>query len=140
MDKNIDIIDLFHMFPFSIFWKNTKGVYLGSNKAMVKWADFPSADFIMGKTDNDMPWKEQKNILHALDNEVISLKNEKSITITMSVSNRRTKCFITESPLYNDHQEIIGIFGIIFDIDHMLNKFNINPLSDLEKIISNMPG
>jgi PAS domain-containing protein len=45
--------------PQAVFWKDKDLVYLGCNRAFAEDAGFSSPEEIIGKTDFDMPWKEQ---------------------------------------------------------------------------------
>ena len=49
------INQIIKLFPGNVYWKNSDGVYLGANEAMLKLANVTK---IKGKTDFDLPWKE----------------------------------------------------------------------------------
>ena len=57
--------------PQSIFWKDGNLTYLGCNKAFADDAGLASPDDILGKTDWDMPWKDQAELYRADDNLVV---------------------------------------------------------------------
>ena len=57
--------------PQAVFWKDRDLVYLGCNQAFADDAGFSSPEDIIGKTDFDMPWKEQAEFYRADDRRVI---------------------------------------------------------------------
>jgi PAS domain S-box-containing protein len=57
--------------PQSIFWKDKNLVYLGCNRAFAADAGLASPSDAIGKTDWDMPWKEQAELYRADDGHVM---------------------------------------------------------------------
>ena len=57
--------------PQAIFWKDRNLVYLGCNQAFTEDAGFSSPEEIVGKTDFDMPWKDQAELYRADDRLVM---------------------------------------------------------------------
>ena len=57
--------------PQSIFWKDKNLVYLGCNRAFAADAGLASPNDALGKTDWDMPWKEQAELYRADDSRVM---------------------------------------------------------------------
>lgn len=57
--------------PQAVFWKDKELVYLGCNQAFADDAGFASPEEIVGKTDFDMPWKEQAELYRADDRLVL---------------------------------------------------------------------
>ncbi len=57
--------------PQAVFWKDRNLVYLGCNRAFAADAGLASAQDIFGKTDWDMPWKEQAELYRADDTRVM---------------------------------------------------------------------
>src|SRR5512147_1928402 len=57
--------------PQAVFWKNRDLVYLGCNQAFADDAGFSSPEEIIGKTDFDMPWKDQAELYRADDWRVL---------------------------------------------------------------------
>ncbi|HSL45131.1 MAG TPA: PAS domain S-box protein [Anaerolineales bacterium] len=63
--------------PQAIFWKDKDLVYLGCNQAFAEDAGFSSPEEVVGKTDFDMPWKEQAELYRADDWLVMQSGNSK---------------------------------------------------------------
>ncbi len=57
--------------PVRVFWKDTKGVFLGSNMNFAKDAGLDSPEDIMGKTDKDMVWSDFADSYRADDQSII---------------------------------------------------------------------
>ena len=57
--------------PQAVFWKDRKLVYLGCNRAFAEDAGFSSPEEVVGKTDFDMPWRDQAELYRADDWRVL---------------------------------------------------------------------
>ena len=57
--------------PQAVFWKDRNLVYLGCNRAFAEDTGFSSPEEVIGKTDFDMPWKEQAELYRADDRLVM---------------------------------------------------------------------
>src|SRR5512141_371920 len=53
--------------PQAVFWKDRDLVYLGCNQAFAEDAGLSSPEDVIGKTDYDMPWKDQAELYRADD-------------------------------------------------------------------------
>lgn len=71
------ILDLL---PGYIFWKDTQSVYLGCNLNFAELVGLKQPDDIVGKTDIDLLWRDQKNrpimIFNRWDEAVIDIDEE----------------------------------------------------------------
>lgn len=57
--------------PVRVFWKDRDSVYLGCNRLFAADAGYSSPEDIIGKTDYDMPWREQVDMYRADDHTVM---------------------------------------------------------------------
>ena len=57
--------------PQAVFWKDHNLTYLGCNQAFAEDAGLESPQDLIGKTDFDMPWKEQAELYRADDQKVM---------------------------------------------------------------------
>jgi PAS domain S-box-containing protein len=57
--------------PQAVFWKDQNLTYLGCNRAFAADAGLTSPGDVIGKTDWDMPWKEQAELYRADDGLVM---------------------------------------------------------------------
>lgn len=103
--------------PGHVYWKDTNNIFLGCNDLQALSAGLQSRKEIAGKTDYDMPWKDQADKLHAIDEEVRKTGIEHSIEETSKLANGREAIFLSKkTPLFDQHGDTIGILGISFDI------------------------
>jgi len=58
--------------PLSIYWKDKNSNYIGCNKTFSDFAGLDNPDLIIGKTDFDLPWKQQADKFRTDDRKVIS--------------------------------------------------------------------
>lgn len=118
----------------SIYWKNTAGVYLGCNQAMVEKAELPCKEYIIGKTDSDC-WPEQGDRLRQMDLEVLSM--DKTITCKEPVllkSGKQLYFLSVKSPLKNAQNETIGMIGRSVDITECVEAQHASEKAHLTKI------
>jgi PAS domain S-box-containing protein len=131
--------------PQSIFWKDTKSVYLGCNKNFAKEAGIESTEDIIGKTDYDLAWKkEESDFYRKCDRRVMKAKKpEYHIVEPQFQANGKQAWLDTNKiPLCNLEGKVIGILGTYEDIterqaaENMLQKYKIliNNMSDLAYI------
>jgi PAS domain S-box-containing protein len=136
----VDLERIVEILPCHIYWKDTKGVFLGCNEN--NWKDFglSSLSEFIGKTDYDLFPKEIADRLSVIDNEVIrtnklivaeeeAVKPDGSLSLYLS----------HKVPLVDKSKNILGILGVSVDITQA-RKDEIEHLEILENIIAIMPG
>ncbi|MTJ11885.1 PAS domain S-box protein [Anabaena sp. UHCC 0187] len=104
--------------PIAIFWKDRNSNYLGCNKQLILDAGLCSIEEIIGKTDFDMPWREQAPLYQAGDRMVIEsgqpqFNMEEPFTKTGNVHRWLST---NKIPLLSPKQEIIGVLCSYEDI------------------------
>jgi PAS domain S-box-containing protein len=57
--------------PMAVFWKDRDLVYLGCNQQFADDAGMVSPSYIIGKTDFDMPWRDQADLYRSDDRAVL---------------------------------------------------------------------
>ena len=104
--------------PGHFYWKDIKGVYQGSNDEQAIFLGYKSGKDLIGKTDFDLPWKEQAGYLQKIDRQVMETQKEFSIEeIVNSHEGVKTIFFSRKSPLYDPKtKQVIGIIGSSLDI------------------------
>jgi PAS domain S-box-containing protein len=63
--------------PQAVFWKDKDLNFLGTNQAFAKDAGMSSPQDLIGKSDFEMPWKEQAELYRADDQQVLELGETK---------------------------------------------------------------
>ncbi|MDB6096961.1 MAG: hypothetical protein JWM09_1239 [Francisellaceae bacterium] len=104
--------------PHFLFWKDSKGVFLGCNKKFAESANLNSPLDIYGKTDFDMPWLEYANLYIADDKEIMETGIAKLNYEENQIQNDDSEntMLVSKVPMFNQDNEIIGILGIYTDI------------------------
>jgi len=119
--------------PVCIFWKNRDCIYLGSNTLFAKNAGLSEPDEVIGKSDDEMPWRNQADRNRADDLGIIEsgiprIAFEESYT---TPDGETIWLRTSKVPLRDDENHIIGILGMYEDIT--LEKQNELILIDSEK-------
>ncbi len=130
--------------PGSIYWKDLNGCYLGCNDAMLEMLGMTS---VVGKSDFDMPWADSAHVLRENDKKVIELNAPLEIEETVKLaSGEEVVTLSRKAPLYDEHDQIIGIIGTSLnitqrkEIESKLKQAQEIMQSTLENIVANMPG
>jgi two-component system aerobic respiration control sensor histidine kinase ArcB len=104
--------------PGHVYWKDANFVFQGCNLAQAKSAGFESPEDLIGKTDYEMPWREEADILRKSDHEVFNSRT--TITreeISKIASSKQVAIYLSKkTPLYNEVGAVVGVLGISFDI------------------------
>jgi two-component system aerobic respiration control sensor histidine kinase ArcB len=152
--KQPDSNALLQTLPASVYWKDTNSVYLGCNEYMADMAGLTSPKDVIGKTDHDMPWKDQADFLCNVDKEVMESGKDKTLEEVGKLANGEVATFLTtKKPLRDNKGKIIGIYGLSVDISsHKLTESRLeqkkndaerrakHTFLNLEQIIACMPG
>lgn len=104
------------LMPGHVYWLDRNNVFMGCNDAQAKDACLSSRKDIVGKTNFDMPWKDQAEELNKLNTLVMETgiphKAEEYAVMSHGMA-----IFISHKvPLRNKNDEIIGVLGISMDI------------------------
>jgi two-component system aerobic respiration control sensor histidine kinase ArcB len=104
--------------PGHVYWKNKDSVYQGCNLAQAKSAGFSDPKEMIGKTDYEMPWYHEADILRESDLAVINNKETLTREEASQLANSdKVSIFLSKkAPLYNKNGEVIGVLGVSFDI------------------------
>lgn len=107
----------------NIYWKDTKGKYLGCNETFARICGFSSSKEIIGKTDADFIKNEEhlKNILKT-DQSVIQSGEERTLEEIGLDSSGKAALYLTrKAPLKNENNQIIGVIGTSINITGYLD-------------------
>jgi len=117
-DKEIYLLkNVISKLPGHIYWKNANGVYLGSNEGNVISAGLASPDYIIGKTDYDMPWQNEADSFRKIDLKVMKTGNPYVQEETGTLHNGTQMTVLSQKvPLRDEKGNIIGIIGNSVDI------------------------
>lgn len=103
--------------PGHVYWFDKNNVHLGCNDEMARVAGLASRYDVVGKTNNDLPWKDSAQMLHKINEHVIATGEPYVVEEGGVVASGEYRTFLTKkSPLRNQSNEIIGIVGVSLDI------------------------
>jgi PAS domain S-box-containing protein len=104
--------------PMAIFWKDHNSRFLGCNRQLMLDAGLSSGAEIIGKTDFDLPWREQAPLYQVNDRIVIESGQPKfNIEESLTKGDNQTIWIRTNKiPLRNPDGDIIGVLASYEDI------------------------
>ncbi|WP_131794956.1 ATP-binding protein [Fluoribacter gormanii] len=104
------------LMPGHVYWLDKNNVFLGCNDLQAKSAHLQSRKEIVGKTNYDMPWKDQAEILNKL-NKLVMETGIPHTAEEYAVKAEGMGIYHSQKvPLRNQRDEIIGVLGISLDI------------------------
>jgi len=104
------------LMPGHVFWVDRNNVYLGCNDNEAKIANLKSRKDIIGKTNADMPWKDQADELDKINNRVMETGEPYTEEEYKVMANGTSIYLSHKTPLRNAKNEIIGMLGVSIDI------------------------
>jgi PAS domain S-box-containing protein len=120
LQKNEAMLSLIlNSIPQSIFWKDRNSIYLGSNKVFAKAAGFEDPSLLIGKSDFDLPWRQEESEAYRKDDkEVIETQEPKIHIIETQHQHDGKQVWVdtTKIPLKDIHNTGYGVLGIYEDI------------------------
>ncbi len=100
-----------------IYWKDLEGTYQWSNDTQAIALGLISGKDIIGKSDFDLPWKNQAMQLRKNNQKIISTGKETSLEEQVEISPGNFRFFLSEKfPIMDENKKTIGILGISTDI------------------------
>jgi len=104
--------------PHGIFWKDTRSVYLGCNRHFAQEAGVGDPRGVVGKTDDELAWKEDAPSFIEGDREVMEGDRAKQeILHRRRRGDGRMAWFdIRKVPLHDQQGKVVGVLGTAADI------------------------
>lgn len=104
--------------PVRIFWKDKAFRYLGCNQIFAHDAGFEDPNELIGKTDDDLVWKEQAHLYRQDDASVMEQGRSKLFFEEPQTTPDGNVVWLSTSkvPLRNTNGDVIGVLGIYEDI------------------------
>ncbi|MGC3903829.1 PAS domain-containing sensor histidine kinase, partial [Legionella pneumophila] len=103
--------------PGHVYWKDRNGVYLGCNNRQARSLGFQYGHEIVGKTDFDLPWGENKaELFQRNDKHIMEAGETEIIEEKAQVDGKDAIVLSHKSPMRNKQGEITGLLGISIDI------------------------
>jgi len=103
--------------PQAVFWKDRDLVYLGCNRAFAEDTGFSSPEEIIGKTDFDMPWKEQAELYRADDRLVMESGESKLNYEEPQTTPEGSTIWLSTSKIpVRENSQVVAVLGMYEDI------------------------
>ncbi|QDV43710.1 Phytochrome-like protein cph1 [Stieleria neptunia] len=112
------INSLVNTIPDAVFFKDRQGRILRANQAMARDAGFDHPDELIGKTDEQI-WAGELHSETAVDEQKIMETGEAIVNkeeMPMRSGGPQRWVLVTKMPLYDEENQITGLFGVARDI------------------------
>lgn len=113
-------------FSSDVYWKDKDGVWLGLNRhclislTRMGIIKSPNEDEVIGKTDYELFNKITADSYRANDLRVMNTQQEIAIEETVHTTGEQINFIHSiKKPLYDEHQQVIGVIGNTIDITHL---------------------
>lgn len=120
-------LEIFDLLPFSMYWKNRDGVYLGINRYATEQlvfqqiTDSDNPNYVVNKTDHEL--FEKKTADQYYENDMITLKKDKTSQHFVEILNlpngESIEQVSVKRSILDENCEPIGVLGCTINI----NKF-----------------
>ena len=104
--------------PHGVFWKDRNSIYAGCNKTYAREAGLAGPEELIGKSDDDLPWRASAELFRAEDRRILAT-GAPMIGVEQLVERndgRRVWERVNKVPLYDADGSIRGILGTFEDI------------------------
>jgi PAS domain S-box-containing protein len=104
--------------PHFVFWKDRNSVFLGCNEVFAQSTGLENPDDIVGKTDDDLVWKENADSYRQYDRRVME-SGEPLLNFEESQTRQdgsQITLLTSKVPLHDASGRVVGILGIYTDI------------------------
>jgi rsbT co-antagonist protein RsbR len=104
--------------PYVMFWKDTRSVFYGCNRACADAGGLERVEDIVGLTDLDMPWRELAEGYVADDKAVLASGSAKLGILEQIRKSDGTVQWVEthKAPLRDEKGEVIGLVGWFHDV------------------------
>ncbi|GAB2904301.1 hypothetical protein GCM10027093_47300 [Paraburkholderia jirisanensis] len=103
--------------PQRIFWKDRESRYLGCNMAFARDAGLAYPEQVVGKTDDDLPWRQIADEVRRHDAEVIESGVPKmNYEFDMIVDGEHRTTITSKLPFTDSDGRVLGVLGSYTDI------------------------
>ncbi len=104
--------------PIRVLWKDRQSVYLGCNRQFALDADLSSVEEVVGKTDFDMPWKDNAESRRAEDRSIMESGEPHLgyVEAQTAADGHVIQLRKNKVPLKNEFGETVGVLCVYEDV------------------------
>lgn len=108
--------EILALMPGHVYWLDKNNVFLGCNDIQAQDAQLQSRKEIVGKTNYEMPWKDQAEELNKLNNLVMETGIPHTAEEYAVMAGGMSIFLSNKTPLRDKQNNIIGVLGLSIDI------------------------
>ena len=108
--------DMMNYIPGHVYWLDKNNHYLGCNLEHAKNIGLTNRVDIIGKTNNDMPWKAIAETVNQTNTQVMTSGEPVTIKESGLINGIQTTFLSQKVPLKNKSNQLVGILGISINI------------------------
>lgn len=105
--------------PQAIFWKDRNLVHLGCNAVFAKHAGLSSPQEVVGKTNQDMPWRKEEIEFYSQCDRRVMESNSAEYHISepqLQADGKQAWLDTNKVPLHDSEGNVIGVLGTYEDV------------------------
>ncbi|MBE9128103.1 MULTISPECIES: GAF domain-containing protein [unclassified Coleofasciculus] len=125
--------------PQAIFWKDRNSIYLGCNRYFANLFGMSSPDRIVGKTDDDLVWRQEESERFRQCDRRVMESNEPEYRVVEPQLQTEGKLAWIETnriPLHDARGNVVGILGTLEDItERKLSEAVLQQQAERERLI-----
>ena len=143
IEKTNILNDILLNVPHYIFWKDVSGIYRGCSKSFAEITGLDSPESIIGKTDNELPWRNDDRLAYIKMDEAVITVGKPIINIEeplRSSDGNISTILISKIPLKTSTGKITGVLGLALDITERKNLEQQLNQSEKMDILAQLSG
>ena len=143
IEKTNILNDILINVPHYIFWKDVSGIYRGCSKSFAEITGLESPESIIGKTDNELPWRTDDRLAYIKMDEAVITGGKPIINIEeplRSSDGNISTILISKIPLKTSSGKITGVLGLALDITERKNLEQQLNQSEKMDILAQLSG
>ncbi len=143
IEKSNILNDILLNVPHYIFWKDVSGIYRGCSKSFAEITGLHSPESIIGKTDNELPWRNDDRLSYIKMDEAVVSGGKPIINIEeplRSSDGSISTILISKIPLKTSSGKITGVLGLALDITERKNLEQQLNQSEKMDILAQLSG
>ncbi len=124
MEMTVELFDsIINTSQDCVFWKDKDRRFIGVNQAFLDFYDFPSADVLIGKTDEDMGWHSDPEPFKQDELRVLNGRSTYKVQGKCVIRGEERDIIASKRPLY-EGDRIVGLVGSFIDVTDVIRRGN----------------